>query len=298
MVPGDNGIHSILSANDADHARFRRLLAHAFSEKALREQEHLPLAYIDLLIRRLRGIVSSSEDDGAVVDIVQWLNFTTFDIVGDLAFGEPFNCLEESKYHGWVSILFVNFKAAGVFMSLRFFGLDKLLKSVLPKSFLKKRAEHLKYSTDRIHRRLDQGKEGVDAQRNDFMTYVLRYNDEKGMTVPEIEQTFRILVVAGSETTGTALSGMLSNLLQTPDAMKTLVKEIRQSFQDPSAICANAVNNLPYLNAVIEEGLRLCSPVALGLPRVVPAGGAEVSGQWLPGGVSPNMYRFTINRIS
>lgn len=298
MAPGDNGIHSILSANDADHARYRRLLAHAFSERALREQEYLPLAYIDLLTRRLRGIVSSSRSHSAVVDIVKWLNFTTFDIVGDLALGESFHCLEESKYHGWVSILFTQFKAAALFVSLRFFGLDKPLRMVLPKSLLKKRAEHAKYSTDRIHHRLDQGKEGADAQRNDFMTYVLRYNDEKGMTIPEIEQTFRVLVVAGSETTGTALSGILGNLLQSPDAMEKISKEIRQSFQNPSEICASRVSSLPYLNAVIEEGLRLCPPVALGMPRVVPAGGAEVSGQWLPGGVSPSTDSFNIDIVN
>lgn len=298
MVPGDNGIHSILSANDADHARYRRLLAHAFSERALREQEYLPLAYLDLLTRRLHEIVSSSENHVAVVDIVKWLNFTTFDIVGDLALGESFHCLEESKYHGWVSILFTQFKAAALFVSLRFFGLDKPLRMVLPKSLLKKRAEHAKYSKDRIHHRLDQGKEGTDAQRNDFMTYVLRYNDEKGMTVPEIEQTFRVLVVAGSETTGTALSGILGNLLKSPDIMEETAKEIRRSFQNASEICADRVSNLPYLNAVIEEGLRLCPPVALGMPRVVPAGGAEVSGQWLPGGVSPSIHYFTIDIVN
>lgn len=88
MVPGDNGIHSILSANNADHARYRRLLAHAFSKKALHEQEYLPLAYIHLLTSRLHGIVSSSKDHGAVVVIVKWLNFTTFDIVGVSALGE------------------------------------------------------------------------------------------------------------------------------------------------------------------------------------------------------------------
>ncbi len=286
MVPGDNGVHSILSANDADHARYRRLLAHAFSESALREQEYLPLAYIDLLTRRLSGIVASSGSNGAVVDIVKWLNFTTFDIVGDLALGESFHCLEESKYHGWVSVLFTQFKIAGIFMSLRFFGIDKLLRLVLPKSLLKKRAEHAQYAQSRIYHRLDQGKQGADAQRNDFMAYVLRYNDEKGMTIPEIEQTFRVLVVAGSETTGTALSGILGSLLQNPDVMQKTVKEIRESFQDASDICANRVSNLSYMNAVIEEGLRLCPPVALGLPRVVPADGAEVSGQWLPGGVS------------
>lgn len=298
MVPGDNGIHSILSANDADHARYRRLLAHAFSEKALREQEYLPLAYIDLLTRRLREIVSSSAGHRAIVDIVKWLNFTTFDIVGDLALGESFHCLEESKYHGWVAILFTQFKAAGLFMSLRFFGLDKPLRMVLPKSFLKKRAEHAKYSKDRIHHRLDQGKEGADAQRNDFMAYVLRYNDEKGMTVPEIEQTFRVLVVAGSETTGTALSGILGNLLQNPEIMEKVSQEIRQSFKNASEISADQVSNLSYLNAVIEEGLRLCTPVALGLPRVVPAGGAEVSGHLLPGGTFVSCPGYASNRSS
>lgn len=286
MAPGDSGIHSILSASDANHARYRRLLSHAFSERALREQEYLPLTYIDLLVRRLRDKVASSDSGATIIDMVQWLNFTTFDIVGDLALGESFHCLEESRYHGWVSILFTQFKTAALFVSFRFFGLDKPLKLMLPKSLLKKRTDHANTAKERIRRRLDQGTEGTDAQRNDFMTYVLRYNDEKGMSVPEIEATFRVLVVAGSETTGTALSGIMGNLLQNPDAMRQVTEEIRRSFQHLSEIGAERASRLPYLNAVIEEGLRLCPPVALGMPRVVPAGGAEVSGHWLPSGVS------------
>jgi cytochrome P450 len=288
MTPGDNGIYSILSANDADHARYRRLLSHAFSRTALREQEYLPMAYIDLLVRRLGETLSSSKKGCAVVDMVQWFNFTTFDIVGDLALGESFNCLEESKYHGWVSVLFSQFKIAALLVSLRFFGLDKPLKTVIPTSLLKKRAEHANTANERIHHRLDQGAQGTDAQRYDFIAYVLRHNDEKCMSIPEIEATFRVLVVAGSETTGTALSGILGNLLRSPDVLGNLTKEIRQSFGDASEICAEQASLLPYLGAVIEEGLRLCPPVALGMLRVVPERGAEVSGHLLPGGVSFN----------
>ena len=69
MAPGDDGIHSILSANDADHARYRRLLSHAFSEKALRQQEDLIQSYIALLVQRLRTRASSTKL--AVIDIVQ-----------------------------------------------------------------------------------------------------------------------------------------------------------------------------------------------------------------------------------
>ena len=282
MAPAENGIHSILSANDADHSRYRRLLAHAFSERALVEQEHLIISYINLLISRLRECASSR--DTAVVDLVQWFNFTTFDVVGDLSLGESFHCLEESRYHGWVSILFTQFKAAALFISLRFFGLDGPVKAMLPKSLLRKRTDHAKMANERIHRRLNQGQR-ADAQRNDFMTYILRHNDEKGMTVPEIEQTMRVLVVAGSETTATALSGMVRNLLRSPETLRKATTEVRQSFRHPSEICALRVTTLPYLGAVIEESLRLCPPVALGMPRVVPEGGAKVSGYWLPGGV-------------
>lgn len=283
MAPGDNGIHSILSANDADHARYRRLLSHAFSERALRQQEYLIQNYIDLLIHRLNDCASSP--DTSVVDIVRWLNFTTFDIVGDLSLGESFHCLEESQYHHWVSILFTQFKTATLFVSLRFFGLDKLVKTIIPKNLLKKRADHAKLANERIRRRLNQG-DLADAQRNDFMAYVLRHNDEKGMSVAEIEATLRVLVVAGSETTATALSGIIKSLLLNPSTLKRATDEIRQSFQHASEICANRVTELVYLGSVIREGLRLCPPVALGMPRVVPMGGAEVSGHWLPGGVS------------
>ena len=31
---------------------------------------------------------------------------TTFDIIGDLAFGEPFGCLETSQNHGWIKLIF------------------------------------------------------------------------------------------------------------------------------------------------------------------------------------------------
>ena len=293
MAPADNGVHSILSANDADHARYRRLLSHAFSDRALRQQEHLILSYIELLINRLRQC--SSSRDTSVIDINQWLNFTTFDIVGDLALGESFHCLEESKYHGWVSLLFIQFKAAALLISLRLLGLGKPLKLLLPQSVLEGRRNHARLAIERVHRRLDRGASN-DSQRNDFMTYILRYNDEKGMSVLEIEETMRVLVAAGSETTATALSSIMGFLLENPDTMTILSREIRQSFGHASEISIEHVTDLKYLSAVIEEGLRLSSPVALGMPRIVPAGGAEVMGHWLPEGTYVSASGYTSNR--
>lgn len=295
MAPASNGIHSILSANDADHARYRRLLSHAFSERALKQQEHLVQSYIELLVEKLRECASTPNT--AVVDLVQWLNFTTFDIIGDLSLGESFHCLEIGSYHSWLAILSNQFKTATLLVSLRLVGLGRPLRMLIPQSMLRKREEHTAIANRKIHRRLDKGKL-ADDQRNDFMTYILRHNDEKGMSVLEIEATMRILVLAGSETTATALSGIFGNLLRNPSTMETLVGEIRDSFRHVSEIDADRVSSLPYLSAVIEEGLRLCPPVALGMPRVVPASGATVSGHWLPGGTYVSASGFASNRSS
>jgi cytochrome P450 len=87
------GPTSILSAIDAHtHTRIRNALIPGFTDRALRAQEPILLQYIDLLIERLRekvGVGTEANEDGVVIDILPWLNFTTFDIFGDLGFGEP-----------------------------------------------------------------------------------------------------------------------------------------------------------------------------------------------------------------
>lgn len=45
------------------------------------------------------------------------------------------------------------------------------------------------------------------------------------------------------------------------------------------------MGNLPYLNAVINEGLRIAPPSVIGVPRIVPKGGDTICGQWVPEGV-------------
>ncbi|EON70092.1 hypothetical protein W97_09358 [Coniosporium apollinis CBS 100218] len=96
-----NGADNLVSAvGNSTHSKQRRLLAQAFSERALREQEGLIRAYVDTLVAKLREAArQGGPERKAAVDIKNWLNYTTFDITGDLMFGEPFVCLKESKLH-------------------------------------------------------------------------------------------------------------------------------------------------------------------------------------------------------
>lgn len=84
----------------------RRIMIHAFSESALREQEPIVTSYCDLLIERL----SRRMEANGTVDIAAWLNFASFDIIGDLTFGESFHALEKGEDHWWMSTIFNGFK--------------------------------------------------------------------------------------------------------------------------------------------------------------------------------------------
>ena len=56
------------------------------------------------------------------------------------------------------------------------------------------------------------------------------------------------------------------------------------------------VKHLPYLNACINEALRLHSTSSMGLPRLVPEGGLEVCGRWYPEGTVLSVPTYTIHR--
>ena len=56
------------------------------------------------------------------------------------------------------------------------------------------------------------------------------------------------------------------------------------------------VKRLPYLEAVINEALRMHSTSSMGLPRLVPAGGVTVSGRYFPEGAILSVPTYTIHR--
>ena len=105
-------------ANQAEHTRLRRMLAPAFTERALMEQEPLLTYYFDLLVTKLK---QRADGPGApYIDLMAYFNFLTFDIIGsayyhsplllgiglthpsDLCLGEAFGALEAEEYHTWI----------------------------------------------------------------------------------------------------------------------------------------------------------------------------------------------------
>ena len=87
-------------------------------------------------------------------------------------------------------------------------------------------------------------------------------------------------------------------LAQNPDVQSKLQAELDEALgHDDSPIApSEIVKRLPYLEAVMNEGLRLHSTSAMGLPRVVPEGGLHVSGKFFPEGTVLSVPTYTIHR--
>jgi hypothetical protein len=68
--------------------------------------------YADLLVKRLQEHLElqGGSDRGVVVDVVDWFHWFAFDLVGELAFGEAFGCLDETKTHPWITRILSSIK--------------------------------------------------------------------------------------------------------------------------------------------------------------------------------------------
>ena len=142
---------------------------------------------------------------------------------------------------------------------------------------------------------------------SDFITKFLatqRDNPEK-MTDKDIRVSIGANLGAGSDTTSITLSAILYYLCRNPKIMRKLREELDDAsklgtISDP--ITFKQAQDLPYLQAVIKEGLRIHPATGFTMPRIVPQGGREIMGRHFPGGVSisvpPDSTPITYTEIS
>ncbi|KAJ5047261.1 uncharacterized protein L3040_003098 [Drepanopeziza brunnea f. sp. 'multigermtubi'] len=270
----DGPLGLLLEPSDEIHARHRRNLAPGFSEKILRVQEPLLNKYFGLLIQRLR------ENSGSPVDVAQYYEFATFDIVGDLTYGESFDCLEKLEVHLCLKLLHTAGKAIAILgIMQKFHPLDKIFLAIFARIARKDETMFRTLTREKLLKRLE-----LPDPRPDFIAYVQRHlNSAEGMTFGEISETCGVLLAAGSETTASLLTAVTFYLTTHPSILKNLTTEIRNAFRSESEITIVSVNRLEYLLAVLNEALRIHPPVGGNLVRITPREGCMIAGRFIPG---------------
>lgn len=214
--------------------------------------------------------------------MVRMLNLTTFDIMGDLTFGDSLNLLAGTGNCSWVSAVFVSIKTNSLRRLARYAPWTAVIvQRLIPKELKQQSIEHYEASQERVDRRID----GNYVHKPDIWGIVMSQKEDLRLSRVEMYANSQVFMVAGTETTATALSGLLYHLLRTPEKMEIIVEEVRATFEKDSDIDMRSLEHMTYLNACIEEGLRMYPPVPVGLPRIAPDEGLLVCGEHIPGKV-------------
>ncbi|KAI5784764.1 cytochrome P450 [Geopyxis carbonaria] len=269
------GMRSMLTQKDPKaHANTRKYFAPCFSTAALAAQEPAVMALVDLFCAKARKL--------RTIEAGYWFHAFSFDVTGELSFGESFGSIAAEKQHFWVRHILDHFKAAVVFHALgKYPRLTQLLLLAVPKRIKSATHRNRVYAETQVRKRLAE-----KHPRPDFFTALLEVAGTQGLSLsePELVGHAASFVIAGSETTGTALSAILYFLAKHPDVAKRLREELHTHCGTAAGITAASTAELPYLNGVIKESMRLYLPVAWGGTRVSDHE-TVVDGERIPAGV-------------
>ncbi|KAH9976216.1 cytochrome P450 monooxygenase [Lactifluus volemus] len=256
------------------------------------------------------------------LDCLPWFNYLAFDIIGDLAFGSPFGMITAAKDSAPV--------AKSHKQGISVYGQEATKCETISIPAVKILNDRGEYSASMgvlppwirpiVKRYIPWYSRGQEAVRNlaglavaavakrlaspayrvDLLSKLQEGKDEDGNPMGKAELTAEALtqLIAGSDTTSNSSCAITYYLAANPDAQRKLQKELDDALQneDDPATSFETVKNLPYLNAVINEALRLHSTSGIGLPRIVPEGGLTIQGHFFKQGTILSVPSYTIHR--
>lgn len=244
------------------------------------------------LIALIRNKYLSTDTASRPVDFGEKVSFMTLDVISRIGFGQPFGSLLANRdVDGFFDAGNKGLPVSSYIMGL---GLTHIVhipwiyRLIGPGEKDKTGMGKLAANARKVvEKRLE---DGIDAtKKSDMLASFIRHGLDKEELVTEA----CLQVVAGADTTAAALRGTMLYLLSHPRVYAKLHKEVDAAVAEglTAAVVPDAVvRKMPYLQAVVKEGMRIHPPVGVEVPKVVPRGGETVTVDgdtvYLPGGTN------------
>ena len=251
----------------------------------------------------------------ASIDALHWFNYLAFDIIGDLAFGQPFGMLEREKDFAEIrkspnappttapAIEVLN-RRGEVSGTLGILPQLKPYAKYIPDPFFSQGVEAVENLAGIAIARVTQRLENPNTDRVDLLARLMEGKDANGEKLGREELTAEALtqLIAGSDTTSNTACAILYYVVRTPGVIEKLQKELDEAIS-PGVPNYDQVKDLPYVQAVISETMRIHSTSSLGLPRLVPGAtpdnpnpkSIEILGYSFPPGTALSVPAYTIH---
>uniref|UniRef100_A0A672M005 Cytochrome P450 3A n=1 Tax=Sinocyclocheilus grahami TaxID=75366 RepID=A0A672M005_SINGR len=254
---------------DEDWRRIRSVLSPSFTSGRLKEMFGIMKTHSHILVDNL----GKTATRGEAVDIKEFFGAYSMDVVTSTAFSVDIDSLNNPK-----DPFVTNIKKM-----LKFDLLNPLFLITALFPFITPVLEKMDFAffptsvTDFFFAALKKIKSERVAsdhkKRVDFLQLMVdsqtagKEHTEKGLSDHEILSQSMIFIFGGYETTSSTLSFFFYNLATNPEAMEKLQEEIDQTFPDKAPVDYEAVMNMEYLDAALNESLRLF-PIVGRLERV------------------------------
>ncbi|KAK4447178.1 cytochrome P450 [Podospora aff. communis PSN243] len=277
------------------HKERRKLFARALGMGVLRENwEYKVREKAELAVRRIR-----EEAEKGRADVVKWWRLMAGDVIAFLSFGESFDLLEDAEGDNEED------KGDEYFKALDNAGVNILLDSLFPKFLLRglgrvwKGLGKIVFANDVITERgavaVKNLREVGQGRPNLFSNMLAEADKAESvwLTDDAVRSEAAGFLLAGSDTTGMALTYMVWAVLRRPDLQRRMEAEVATLSPD---FTDKDVEKLSLLNNVLDEVLRLYNPGSGNIIRDVPESGVTFHGHFIPSGVVISTQQWTMVR--
>ncbi|CAI7653533.1 unnamed protein product [Penicillium discolor] len=284
--PDDSQADMFSVMDERRHTTHRRKVASMFSMTSMVAYEPFVNSCNTTLVEQL----SQRAARGESVAIPQWMQYYAFDVIGEITVGASFGMMRTGgDIDGILQTLQDNLSYSSrmsLFVELHSWigQLNHLLGS--RSSFENINAYVHRHLAARRHARSD---------RQDFIQKLIGLQEAGKVNDQELFNTINANIAAGSDTTGLTLGAAIYYLARNKSCAERLREEI-DACQLSTPISFSEAQQMPYLQAIIKEVLRVHPAVGLPLPRAVPAPGVELEGYFFPEGTVVGMNAWVVHR--
>ncbi|KAG7093197.1 hypothetical protein E1B28_006887 [Marasmius oreades] len=276
---------SLLALTGEARVKRRRVWARGMSADAIRDYEPVVRQQANRLFERLY------ERTYKVVELGEWLNYFSFDFIVEVAFGSGSYMLNEGDKTDLCGAM-DKFAYGIEFLSHVPWLLNLFRDLPIPKPALRIRNLGLELATKRIQ----------DGPRRKDLWYHL--TDEEGLEKVKpsggaVASDGVLAVMAGADTTSAALRNFFYLIVANPKCYKRLQREIDSLYPpEADAMDSSKYNDLTYLDACINECLRMFPPLPTGGLREVPkgSGGKLIGSYFIPEGTQVHVPHHAVHR--
>ncbi len=250
------GKHSVISISGAEHQRQRQLLMPPFHGERMRN-------YSQVITDVTKQVISQYQI-GKPFNIRSVTQAITLRVIMQAVFGLH----EGPRAEKLQQILSELLETASSRLSVTLLYFPALQRDFGPINFWGKQMRVQQAADELIYEEIRERREQPDSSRTDILSLLMAARDEAGqpMTDEELRDELMTLLVAGHETTATALAWALYWIHKLPSVRQKLLQELDSLGDDPDP---SIIFKLPYLNAVCSETLRIYPVAMLTFARVV-----------------------------